>query len=231
MSRVGAKKFLVIALVLLTRTISHADSNPLYLDPSQPIDKRVDDLISRMTLMKKPQSWITSAGNSSPANSAMGRMESMPARHLVQIADDDGVSSVDRDGRYLGSRFSSRGNGCDLRRRACDVQHPRSRPIDTVRAGLPRAGDQHQPESALGRIQECYGEDPYLTGRLGLAYVKGLQGDDPKYLKLAATLKHYAVNNVETKRLSLSATVSERMLYDIGCRTFAIASLKGMSLP
>ena len=40
-----------------------------------------------------------------------------------------------------------------------------------------------------GRIQECYGEDPYLTGRMGVAYVKGLQGDDPKYMKLAATLK------------------------------------------
>ena len=44
--------------------------------------------------------------------------------------------------------------------------------------------------------------------------MKGLQGDDPKYLKLAATLKHYAVNNVEKDRLSLSATVSERMLYE-----------------
>src|SRR2546430_13915687 len=51
-----------------------------------------------------------------------------------------------------------------------------------------------------GRINECYGEDPYLTGRIGVAYVKGLQGDDPKYLKLAATLKHFAVNNVEQNR-------------------------------
>ena len=65
-----------------------------------------------------------------------------------------------------------------------------------------------------GRIQECYGEDPYLTGRIGVAYVEGLQGDDPKYLKIAATLKHYAVNNVENHRMSLSATVPERMLYE-----------------
>ncbi len=65
-----------------------------------------------------------------------------------------------------------------------------------------------------GRIQEEYGEDPYLTGRMGVAYVKGLQGDDPKYLKIAATLKHYAVNNVEKDRLTLSAKVDERMLYE-----------------
>jgi beta-glucosidase len=65
-----------------------------------------------------------------------------------------------------------------------------------------------------GRINECYGEDPFLTGRIGVAFVQGLQGDDPKYLKLVSTLKHYAVNNVEKDRQRLSATVSERMLYE-----------------
>src|ERR1041384_1677600 len=42
-----------------------------------------------------------------------------------------------------------------------------------------------------GRGQETYGEDPYLTGRLGVAFVRGLQGDDPKYLKTVSTPKHY----------------------------------------
>jgi beta-glucosidase len=65
-----------------------------------------------------------------------------------------------------------------------------------------------------GRINECYGEDPHLTGRIGVAFVQGLQGNDPKYLKLASTLKHYAVNNVEKDRQKLSATVSERMLHE-----------------
>jgi len=65
-----------------------------------------------------------------------------------------------------------------------------------------------------GRNEEAYGEDPYLTGRMGVAFVRGLQGDDPRHLKLAATLKHYAVNNVERDRQSLSAAVSERMLHE-----------------
>jgi beta-glucosidase len=65
-----------------------------------------------------------------------------------------------------------------------------------------------------GRNEEAYGEDPYLMGRMGVAYVKGLQGNDPKCLKLVSTLKHYAVNNVEHGRTSLSATVPERMLYE-----------------
>lgn len=46
-----------------------------------------------------------------------------------------------------------------------------------------------------GRGQETYGEDPYLTARLGVAFVKGLQGDDPRYLKTVATPKHYAVHS------------------------------------
>jgi beta-glucosidase len=46
-----------------------------------------------------------------------------------------------------------------------------------------------------GRGQETYGEDPYLTGRMGAAFVRGLQGDDPKYLKAAACAKHFAVHS------------------------------------
>ncbi len=46
-----------------------------------------------------------------------------------------------------------------------------------------------------GRGQETYGEDPYLTGQLGIAYIAGLQGDDPKFLKTVATSKHFAVHS------------------------------------
>lgn len=63
-----------------------------------------------------------------------------------------------------------------------------------------------------GRNHEAFGEDPFLTGRMTVAYVRGIQGDDPQHMKLAATLKHYAVNNVERDRMKLDAVVSERML-------------------
>jgi len=65
-----------------------------------------------------------------------------------------------------------------------------------------------------GRIQEVFSEDPLLTGRMGVAYVRGLQGDDLNHLKLAATLKHFAVNNVETGRQHLSAEVDDRNLME-----------------
>ena len=65
-----------------------------------------------------------------------------------------------------------------------------------------------------GRGMETYGEDPYLTSRLGLAVVKGLQGDDPDYFKSHACAKHYAVHSgPEWNRHSFDITVSPRDLY------------------
>ncbi|HUX58818.1 MAG TPA: glycoside hydrolase family 3 C-terminal domain-containing protein [Bacteroidales bacterium] len=61
-----------------------------------------------------------------------------------------------------------------------------------------------------GRGHETYGEDPFLTGRMGYEFVKGMQGDDPKYLKTVATAKHYAVHSgPESLRHSFNAKVSE----------------------
>ncbi len=66
-----------------------------------------------------------------------------------------------------------------------------------------------------GRGQETYGEDPFLTGRLGVAFVKGLQGDDPHYLKLVATPKHFAVHSgPEHLRNEFDAQVSDKDLWE-----------------
>jgi len=66
-----------------------------------------------------------------------------------------------------------------------------------------------------GRGHETYGEDPYLTGRMGIAFIKGMQGDDDTYLKTVATAKHYAVHSGPEKlRHSFDAQVSDRDLYE-----------------
>jgi beta-glucosidase len=78
-----------------------------------------------------------------------------------------------------------------------------------------------------GRNHESWGEDPFLTGRMAVSYVQGLQGDDPHYLKIAATLKHFAVNNVETDRQKLNAVVSERMLHEYWLPHFHDAVIEG----
>src|SRR5690606_12194909 len=63
--------------------------------------------------------------------------------------------------------------------------------------------------------QETYGEDPYLTSRLGMAFVRGLQGDHPGYLKTAACAKHFAVHSgPERLRHEFDATSSKKDLYE-----------------
>ena len=63
-----------------------------------------------------------------------------------------------------------------------------------------------------GRTPETYGEDPYLTSRIGVAFVKGLQGNDARYLKVVSTPKHFAANNEEHNRFECKVTASERAL-------------------
>ena len=63
-----------------------------------------------------------------------------------------------------------------------------------------------------GRTPETYGEDPFLSGVMGTAFVKGLQGDDPRYLKIVSTPKHFAANNEEHNRFVCNPQISEKQL-------------------
>jgi beta-glucosidase len=79
-----------------------------------------------------------------------------------------------------------------------------------------------------GRGQETYGECPYLTARLGVVFVRALQGDDPKYLKTVATPKHYAVHSgPEQDRHHFDIDVSERDLWDTYLPAFKAAVMEG----
>jgi beta-glucosidase len=79
-----------------------------------------------------------------------------------------------------------------------------------------------------GRGQETYGEDPFLTGTLGVAFIKGLQGDDPQYMKAMACAKHYAVHSgPEPERHKFNAVPSERDLYETYLPQFEMAVREG----
>ena len=79
-----------------------------------------------------------------------------------------------------------------------------------------------------GRGQETYGEDPYLTARLGVAFVKGLQGTDPRYLKVVATPKHYAVHSgPEPERHAFDAKSDERDLRETYLPAFKATMVEG----
>jgi beta-glucosidase len=79
-----------------------------------------------------------------------------------------------------------------------------------------------------GRGQETYGEDPFLTARMGVAYVKAMQGDDPKHLKTVATPKHYAVHSgPEAERHGFDAMVDERDLRETYLPAFKACMIEG----
>src|SRR2546425_11611601 len=79
-----------------------------------------------------------------------------------------------------------------------------------------------------GRGQETYGEDPFLTGRLAVEFIRGMQGNDPKYLKTVATVKHFAVHSgPEPERHSFDAVVSERDLRESYLPHFAAGIREG----
>jgi beta-glucosidase len=79
-----------------------------------------------------------------------------------------------------------------------------------------------------GRGQETYGEDPYLTGRMAVAFVTGMQGSDPRYLKVVSTPKHYAVHSgPEPERHGFDARVSERDMVDTYLAAFRTAVVDG----
>lgn len=78
-----------------------------------------------------------------------------------------------------------------------------------------------------GRYDESYGEDPYLMSRMGVAFVRGLQGDDPKYLKTVATPKHFALNNSEFNRHNGTSDVDEQLLFEYYLPAFAATVKEG----
>ncbi len=78
-----------------------------------------------------------------------------------------------------------------------------------------------------GRTAETYGEDPFLAGKNGAAFVRGLQGRDPRYLKAIATPKHFTANNEEHNRFECNAVMSEKTLREYHLEPFRMAVQEG----
>jgi beta-glucosidase len=202
---------------------------PLYLDYTKPVDARVKDLISRMTLEEKAQ-YLNHVGPEIPRfgiksdkwNQALhGVVWTRPTTMFpvsIAMAATWDTKLVYKEATAISDEARAIYNGWH--------QDP---DFKGEKKGLiyrtPVINISRNPY--WGRINECFGEDPFLTGRIGVAHVTGLQGNDPKYLKLVSTLKHYAVNNVETDRTSRSATVSERMLHEFWLPHFKDCIVEG----
>jgi len=193
------------------------EEKDVYLDPSYSFEERAKDLVSRMTNEEKVSqmlynspaierlgipayNWwnealhgVARAGTATMFPQAIGMASTFDEELIYKVADV--ISTEGRAKYHASSKKGDRG----------------------IYKGLtfwsPNINIFRDPR--WGRGQETYGEDPYLTARLGVAFVKGLQGNDPKYLKAAACAKHFAVHSgPEALRHEFNATASKKDMYE-----------------
>jgi len=219
MMRLLAPATLGLGAVLASAFAPAPPSSPAapYLDTSLGFEARAADLVSRMTTDEK----ISQVMNDAVAIPRLG----VPAyewwNECLHGVARAGPATVFPQAIGLAASFDT-----DLMRQVATAigDEARAKHHEFARRGQraryqgltfwsPNINIFRDPR--WGRGQETYGEDPYLTGRMGVEFVKALQGDDPRYLRVVATAKHYAVHSgPEPERHSFDARPSERDLHE-----------------
>jgi beta-glucosidase len=208
-----------------------APADAPYLDPKLPIEKRVDDLISRMTLEEKASqlghtaasiprlrvpeyNWwneglhgVARAGVATVFPQAIGMAATFDEPLMHQIGD---TASTEFRAKYYANVHP---DGSADWYRGLTVWSPN---INIFR------------DPRWGRGQETYGEDPFLTARMGVAFVTGLQGSDPNYFKTVATPKHFAVHSgPESTRHTVDVIASRHDMEDTYLPAFRATVMEG----
>lgn len=206
------------------------DSSATYKNPDLPIEKRVDDLVSRMTIEEE----ASQMGYASPAIPRLG----IPYYNWWS----EGLHGIGRAGRatvFPQAIGAAATWDTDLIRQTGEVISTEGRAkyeeaVATNYVGANRGLTIWSPNINIfrdprwGRGQETYGEDPFLTARLGTAFVEGIQGDDPHYLRAVSTPKHFAVHSgSELLRHITDVEVSPYDLEDTYLPAFRAAVVDG----
>lgn len=184
-----------------------------YQNPGLPIETRVNDLVSRLT----PDEKIGQMMNAAPAIERLN----IPAynwwNECLHGVARAGLATVFPQAIGLGATWDE---DMMLRVATAISDEARAKHHEFVRNGKrliyqgltfwsPNINIFRDPR--WGRGQETYGEDPFLTGRLAVQFIKGLQGDDPTYFKTIATVKHFAVHSgPEAERHFFDAKIDEK---------------------
>ena len=196
---------------------------PLYLDTNQPIDKRVEDLLGRMTLEEKISQIHGNSMFTTPAIPRLG----IPVRWLTDgpqgVREDVGpfdwrtAGHTDDYATYMPALCSLASTwNLDLATAFGNVlgQESRKRGKDIILG--PIADITRTP--LCGRVYEYFGEDPFLNARMSVNYIRGVQTND-----VAACIKHFAGNNQELGRATIDMDMDERTLREIYLPPFEAA--------
>ena len=179
-------------------------SAPLYKDPKAPLDARVDDLLSRLTLAEKISLM---SGGSAFATAPIARL-GIPAIHFSD--GTNGVRSNDGEAATVFPTESAIAATWDpaIARAEGEAVGREALAMDVQVMLGPDVNIQRLP--IAGRDFETYSEDPYLSGVMGAAYVEGLQSEG-----VGATVKHFVGNEQELERMRSSSNIDERTLQEI----------------
>ncbi len=189
-----------------TDTVFDSDT---YIDPNEEFSSRAEKLVSQMTLEEK----VSQMGHISAGIPRLNIRSYNWWNEALHGVARSGIATVFPQAISLASTFDA-----DLMLSIATVISTEARvKANTENKGLtywsPTVNLARDPR--WGRNEETYGEDPYLASRMSAAFVKGMQGDHPKYLKTVSTLKHFAANNVEATRHTGSSDVDERNLREL----------------
>ena len=200
------------------------------MDPSQPVAARVDDLLSRMTLEEKASQLV----NQSRAVPRLGIPKYDWRSEALHGIAGPGIATVFPEPIGLAATFDvplihqmAGAIGAEGRARHNKALREGRRDIlEGLDFWAPNINICRDPR--WGRGQETYGEDPFLTGRLAVAFVTGMQGDDPKYWQVIATPKHFAVHSgPEPTRHVRNVDVSRHDMEDTYLPAFRAAVVEG----
>ena len=207
----------ICVLWLFSMNLVSASEQKKYLDPKLPTAERVADLIGRMTLEEKVNQMV----HASPALERLGVPKYNWWNEALHGVARAGFATVFPQAIGMGATWND-----ELIYEMADVISTEARAkyhdfVSRNQRGIYQGLTYWSPNINIfrdprwGRGQETYGEDPYLTARIGVAFVKGLQGDNDKYFKLIATPKHYAVHSgPEPDRHHFDAVTNKRDLYE-----------------
>ncbi len=225
-------KKIVFNLVLIVIGLSALAQNENFefLNSALPIEERVDLLVSQMTLQEKIDQMVFT----SPAINRLNVPEYNWWNECLHGVARAGYATVFPQSITIAGSWDT-----DLIYRVATAisDEARAKHHEFVRRGKrgiyqgltfwsPNINIFRDPR--WGRGHETYGEDPFLTGALGTQFVKGLQGNDPKYLKVVATAKHYAVHSgPESSRHNFNVQISERDLRETYLPAFKTLVMDG----
>ena len=198
------KKFAFTALLTISACGVSAQSVELYKDENAPTHERVMDLLSRLTVEEK----IGLLRATSPGIPRLGIPKYYHGNEALHGVVRPGRFTVFPQAIGLASTWNPRLQyqvatviSDEARARWNELDQGRKQTYqfsDLLTFWSPTVNMARDPR--WGRTPETYGEDPYLSGVMGTAFVRGLQGDDDRYLKVVATPKHFAANNEEHNR-------------------------------